>query len=275
MAEFTHLHLHTDYSLLDGACDVEKLVSRVDSIGQKAVAMTDHGNIYGAVHFFNAAKKQGRQADPRLRTLHLPEGRPSRGAARATITTTCSCWPKTKRAIATSSASPVRRRCTASIASRAVSKEYLAEHSKGLIGFSGCLAGELCQELIDRQVRRGQGHTRWQYQRHLRQGQLLSRDPGPGPGVGEEDPCRSVPDGEGAGHSAGRDQRQPLPVRGRSPCARSAAVRADAGSINDPKRFKFDTRPVLTSRRRRRWSACLRMLRRCERARWSSRSAAT
>ena len=57
MAEFTHLHLHTDYSLLDGACDVDKLVQRVASIGQKSVAMTDHGNIYGAVHFFDAAKK--------------------------------------------------------------------------------------------------------------------------------------------------------------------------------------------------------------------------
>jgi DNA polymerase-3 subunit alpha len=57
MSEFTHLHLHTDYSLLDGACDVEKLVQRVASIGQKSVAVTDHGNIYGAVHFFEAAKK--------------------------------------------------------------------------------------------------------------------------------------------------------------------------------------------------------------------------
>jgi len=61
MAEFTHLHLHTDYSLLDGACDVEKLVERVAKIGQKSVAVTDHGNIYGAVHFFDAAKKHGVQ----------------------------------------------------------------------------------------------------------------------------------------------------------------------------------------------------------------------
>ena len=59
MAEFTHLHLHTDYSLLDGACDVEKLIAHVDKIGQKAVAITDHGNIYGAVHFFEAAKEKG------------------------------------------------------------------------------------------------------------------------------------------------------------------------------------------------------------------------
>ena len=59
MAEFTHLHLHTEYSLLDGACDVHKLVDRVAALGQKSVAMTDHGNIYGAVHFFNAAKAKG------------------------------------------------------------------------------------------------------------------------------------------------------------------------------------------------------------------------
>ena len=59
MAEFTHLHLHTEYSLLDGACDVKKLVKRVAELGQASVAMTDHGNIYGAVHFFDAAKAKG------------------------------------------------------------------------------------------------------------------------------------------------------------------------------------------------------------------------
>src|ERR1700679_2060618 len=58
MSEFTHLHLHTEYSLLDGACDVYKLVDRVAALGQKSVAMTDHGNIYGAGHFFDAAKQK-------------------------------------------------------------------------------------------------------------------------------------------------------------------------------------------------------------------------
>ena len=57
-AEFTHLHLHTDYSLLDGACDVDKLAAHLSKIGQTAAAMTDHGNIYGAVHFFDAMKKK-------------------------------------------------------------------------------------------------------------------------------------------------------------------------------------------------------------------------
>jgi len=57
MSQFVHLHLHTDYSLLDGACDVEKLCQRVKELGMPAVAMTDHGNIFGAVHFVNAAHK--------------------------------------------------------------------------------------------------------------------------------------------------------------------------------------------------------------------------
>ena len=57
-AEFTHLHLHTDYSLLDGACDVDKLAAHLSKLGQTAAAMTDHGNIYGAVHFFDAMKKK-------------------------------------------------------------------------------------------------------------------------------------------------------------------------------------------------------------------------
>src|SRR6195952_4563170 len=57
-AEFTHLHLHTDYSLLDGACDVDKLAAHLTKIGQGSAAMTDHGNIFGAVHFFDAMKKK-------------------------------------------------------------------------------------------------------------------------------------------------------------------------------------------------------------------------
>lgn len=46
---FTHLHLHTEYSLLDGACRIEKLVERVKELGQTAVAITDHGVMYGEI----------------------------------------------------------------------------------------------------------------------------------------------------------------------------------------------------------------------------------
>ena len=56
---FTHLHLHTEYSLLDGACRIKKLVERVKELGQTAVAITDHGVMYGAVDFYRACKGAG------------------------------------------------------------------------------------------------------------------------------------------------------------------------------------------------------------------------
>jgi DNA polymerase III subunit alpha len=147
MSEFTHLHLHTEYSLLDGACDVHKLVDRVAKIGQTSVAMTDHGNIYGAVHFFNAAKAKGvkpilgcelyvcKAEDHRADTpndqynhlLVLAENEEGyRNLIRLTSEASLHGFYRKPR----------------------VSKKYLAENSKGLIGFSGCLSGELCEELM-------------------------------------------------------------------------------------------------------------------------------
>ena len=56
---FVHLHLHTEYSLLDGACRIERLMDRVKALGQDTVAVTDHGVMYGVVDFYKAAKKKG------------------------------------------------------------------------------------------------------------------------------------------------------------------------------------------------------------------------
>ena len=56
---FTHLHVHTEYSLLDGVCRIKKLIERVKELGQTAVAITDHGNMYGAVEFWNTAREAG------------------------------------------------------------------------------------------------------------------------------------------------------------------------------------------------------------------------
>jgi len=147
MAEFTHLHLHTDYSLLDGACDVEKLVAHVDSIGQKAVAITDHGNIYGAVHFFDAATAKGvkpilgcelyicgnedhratPEGDKYNHLLVLAENEEGyRNLVRITSEASLHGFYRKPR----------------------ISKNFLAKHAQGLVGFSGCLAGELCGNLM-------------------------------------------------------------------------------------------------------------------------------
>ncbi len=56
---FAHLHLHTEYSLLDGACRIEKLLDTAQAMGHKAVAITDHGCMYGVIDFYKAAKKRG------------------------------------------------------------------------------------------------------------------------------------------------------------------------------------------------------------------------
>ncbi|RLD58223.1 MAG: hypothetical protein DRJ05_08375, partial [Bacteroidetes bacterium] len=59
MTEFTHLHVHTQYSILDGAANISKLIKKTKELGMKALAITDHGNMYGVLKFFNEAKKQG------------------------------------------------------------------------------------------------------------------------------------------------------------------------------------------------------------------------
>ncbi|MDD6155338.1 MAG: DNA polymerase III subunit alpha [Eubacteriales bacterium] len=56
---FTHLHLHTDYSLLDGACRISDVVSRAKELGMDSLAITDHGNMFGAIDFYKECKKQG------------------------------------------------------------------------------------------------------------------------------------------------------------------------------------------------------------------------
>src|ERR687887_376374 len=151
MSQFVHLHLHTDYSMLDGACDVEKLVHRVKELGMPAVAMTDHGNIFGAVHFVNAAHNAGvkpivgcelyicKKEDHHTERM-APEG-------------------DTYNHLLVLAENEEGYRNLTKITSEAslngfyykprISKRFLAEHSKGLIGLSGCLKGEVAERLME------------------------------------------------------------------------------------------------------------------------------
>jgi DNA polymerase-3 subunit alpha len=147
MAEFTHLHLHTEYSLLDGACDLTKLVDRVAALGQRSVAMTDHGNIYGAVHFFEAAKEKG--IKPILGCeLYISKNEDHRAPGEGDDNNHLLVLAENEEGYR----NLIRITSEASLhgfyRKPRVSKRYLAEHAKGLIGFSGCLSGELCEELL-------------------------------------------------------------------------------------------------------------------------------
>src|ERR1700722_7543403 len=59
MGSFVHLHCHTHYSLLDGACRIPDLVKRVKALGMDSIAITDHGCMFGVMEFFNECKKEG------------------------------------------------------------------------------------------------------------------------------------------------------------------------------------------------------------------------
>ena len=149
--QFVHLHLHTDYSLLDGACDVEKLVHRVKELGMPAVAMTDHGNIFGAVHFVNAAHKEG--VKPIVgcelyvckRDDHNIERTPPDGDTYNHLLVLAENEEGYRNLVKITSEASLH----GFYYKPRVSKKFLAEHSQGLIGLSGCLKGEVAERLME------------------------------------------------------------------------------------------------------------------------------
>ena len=76
LGEFVHLHLHTEYSLLDGGNRIDKLVARVAELGMKAVGVTDHGNIFGAVAFYQACKEKNIKPILGVEAYVTPPGKP-------------------------------------------------------------------------------------------------------------------------------------------------------------------------------------------------------
>src|ERR1700722_5606586 len=97
---FVHLHCHTDYSLLDGACEISQLMDLAVEQKMPAVAMTDHGNMFGAVEFYNNAKARGIHPVIGCEVYVAQGGHKDRSDSIAT--TTWCCCAKTRRVIATS-----------------------------------------------------------------------------------------------------------------------------------------------------------------------------
>jgi DNA polymerase III subunit alpha len=151
MSQFVHLHLHTDYSMLDGACDVNKLVHRVHELGMPAVAMTDHGNIFGAVHFVNAAHKVGIKPIVGCELYicqkedHNIERTPPDGDAYNHLLVLAENEEGYRNLVKITSEASLH----GFYYKPRVSKKFLAEHSRGLIGLSGCLKGEVAERLME------------------------------------------------------------------------------------------------------------------------------
>lgn len=144
---FVHLHLHSEFSLLDGACRIEKLLDRAKELGQTAVAITDHGVMYGVVDFYNAAKKRGIkpiigcEVYVSKRTRFDKVHQFDRGDRHLVLL--CKNETGYKNLIAM-----VSKAFTEGFYNHPrVDHELLRQHSEGLIALSACLAGEVQREL--------------------------------------------------------------------------------------------------------------------------------
>ncbi len=140
---FAHLHLHTEFSLLDGACRITELVKRVKELGQQAVAITDHGVMYGVVDFYKACKAEGIKPIIGCEVYVAPRGRTDRvheydAEARHLILL---CRNETG----------YRNLCFLDSAAFTegfyikprIDKALLREHAQGLIALSACRSGEV------------------------------------------------------------------------------------------------------------------------------------
>ena len=140
---FAHLHVHTEYSLLDGACRIGKLLDQVCELGQDSVAITDHGVMYGAVDFYKEAQKRG---------IHPVIGCEVYVAARSRMDRVYELDGDSRHLVLLCENNTGYQNLIAMV-SRAwtegfyrkprVDWELLEQYHEGLIALSACLAGEI------------------------------------------------------------------------------------------------------------------------------------
>ncbi|MDD6062728.1 MAG: PHP domain-containing protein, partial [Oscillospiraceae bacterium] len=144
---FVHLHLHTQYSLLDGACRIGAVLDRAKELGQTAMAITDHGVMYGVIDFYKAAQERGIKpiigcecyVAPRSRhdKLHGPD------SERFHLILLCENNVGYQNLIAMVSESWT----TGFYVKPRIDLALLREHHEGLIALSGCMFGEVSKAL--------------------------------------------------------------------------------------------------------------------------------
>lgn len=145
---FVHLHNHTQYSLLDGACRIDRMIEKTKELGMNAVAMTDHGNMFGTIEFYNKAKEAG--IKPIIGTeAYVINGEynteESKHAKRHHLVLLAMNLQGYKNLIKLSSLSFIegyyyRPRMT---------KSSLAKYSEGIIALSACIQGEIAHNLLE------------------------------------------------------------------------------------------------------------------------------
>jgi DNA polymerase-3 subunit alpha len=141
---FTHLHLHTEYSLLDGLSRIPDVMDRVAALGQQSVAMTDHGALYGAVDFYKEARARGIKPIIGIEAYIAPESRHKKNAsARNGDYFHLTLLAKDERGYRNLLQLTTRSHLEGFYYKPRMDKELLAEFGKGIIALSGCPSGEM------------------------------------------------------------------------------------------------------------------------------------
>ncbi|MBI3667512.1 MAG: DNA polymerase III subunit alpha, partial [Acidobacteria bacterium] len=150
---FVHLHCHTDYSLLDGACGISPLMEMVEKQGMPAVAMTDHGNLFGAVEFYTEANKRGIRPIIGCEVYVAQQSR--KVAAESNrynhLVLLCENIEGYRNLIKLVTSGYLE----GFYYKPRIDKELLTAHSKGLIALSACLRGEINEALLEKQYEDG------------------------------------------------------------------------------------------------------------------------
>ena len=144
---FVHLHVHSEYSLLDGACRIKQLVQRAKELGQSAIAVTDHGVMYGAIDFYKEAKANGIKPIIGCEVYVAPRTRFDKvmGFDNAPYHLVLLCENQTGYQ---NLIKMVSRSFTEGFYFKPrIDRELLRQHSEGLIALSACLAGEVPRAL--------------------------------------------------------------------------------------------------------------------------------
>ena len=158
---FTHLHTHTEYSLLDGACRIEQLVLRAKSLKMQSLAITDHGNMYGAVDFYKACKANGIKPIIGCEVYVAPRTRFDKEKVLDKdynhLVLLCENETGYKNLI-----NMVSRAYTEGYYYKPrIDRDLLEKYHEGLICLSACLAGEIPQALLERDYEKAKRIALW------------------------------------------------------------------------------------------------------------------
>jgi DNA polymerase-3 subunit alpha len=160
---FAHLHVHTDYSLLDGFSNIKKLTQRVKEMGMPAVAITDHGTMFGAVEFFNAAKAAevkpiiGIETYMAARTMKDRDSKLDRSSSHLLLLAENETGYRNLLKIASAA------QLEGFYYYPRIDHDFLAAHAEGLIATSGCMAAEIPRAILDEQPEEAVRRINWYY----------------------------------------------------------------------------------------------------------------